>query len=227
MITQREAAAIFRNKATMFGFVADVSRYPIRRIIKDLKISIAAVKKFKLDNGMEPTKQDMVVLPCVGMKQVDRADCPTVPPSGLWWSRSVFSIPNMLFIDNISNMLGESPFSIIPWDKLRVRTNSRSNYVKGRPIATFKHTSEGMFLYILNTSLEAVSLTGIPEDFEEALNFPKCDEDPKTRCNPLELPIGADYDTLEKAIEILTKKEREGAATAQGIDLDENGRPVN
>ena len=207
-MTQRESANVLRSRMSSSGYISNSDKFPIRRVLLELKVAIATSKKRRYTRKDEASIHDIVVLPCVRLAEADKVECPGIPPSGYKWQKSVEDIPRFIQLIGVVDLLANTAIPIVTWSKAKSRLNSRFNKLKNSPIATFKSEGDKTYLYVMKSSLKAVSLSIIPEDYAEAVSFPKCGEiDQDLICNPLEIDIGADYSTLDQASELVMRNE--------------------
>lgn len=206
MIT-REAIALVRNLLSG-GSTSDDSPIPQRRILSELRTFLAVIKRRRILKKQTLGPHDIVTLPCVAMHQADKVDCPNIPSSGLVWLKSDAAIPRFLKLIDVVTLLGNTAIPIVEWGKVRTRSTSRNKALREKPVATFKTVGDEVHLYLLNTKIEACSLVFIPENYLDALLFPKCGEiNSEAKCNPLDVEIGADYTSIAEATDMLMGKE--------------------
>lgn len=219
-MTAREAIALFRSKASKSGFISDDDAFPPRRILWELKTIIAVIKRRRVTQKKRLANHDIVTLDCVELTTVDQIECPTIPPSGLQWAKSVAPLPRYIKLIDITTILGNEAITLVDWTKVRARQASRNLAIQRKPIATVKSVGDKLYLYILNTGLESVAVTMVPEDYYEAVSFPRCGElNQRIVCNPLDVEVGADLPTIAEASDIVLATEFK---SAQGKPDQEN-----
>lgn len=199
-MTNKEAVNRVRSSLSGSGFISDDSKYPPRRILASLHSGIAAIKEAHLSAGKDLGDSYIYTLGCVPMEEVDRSDFPNIPPSGYMWMKSKTAIPKYLKLIGLTDLLGNDKYDIINWDRLREHSKSRNAIVAKTPIASFRNINDTSYLYLMNTSLEAVTLTFIPNIWMEAVLFPQCDFDGQRNCDYWDIDIGASGLILEEAM---------------------------
>lgn len=136
---------------------------------------------------------------CIEMEEVDKADCPSAPPSGCTWLKSKCTIPKTLKIISVSDISGNETFAHVDWDKEKYKAKSRIKSLRSKKRYTFKDTGEGLHIYILNDCyLKLISLSAIFEDPYCAATF--CGQNKELTCNPLETPFKTDKSLLDRII---------------------------
>lgn len=224
-MTFRDAVALVRSDLSGSGFISDENTIPARRILSQLKTTLTLLKHRNLAKNILFETADIFTLDCVQMEEVDQSLCPTIPPSGYTWTRSVEAIPNFIKLMSVTDLLGRETFPVITWNRIHDSDQSRNPLLRKTKKSTFKTERGGTYLYILNSKLESVSTSFVPEDYMEAVLFPRCGEvDMKLKCNPWDIEVGASYNLIKEASTIIVSEQ----AKYLGIkpDLKNNDNPM-
>lgn len=206
MKTQREATYLIKSILSGSGFISDDSQFPSRRILSRLKAILSQLKHRNLAKGIEFQPEEIFTLDCIELTEVDRVSCPTIPPSGLTWKKSINPIPSFIKLISVTDILGSTSLPVIMWDKLTAHTKSRVKEVAKSPIATFRNFGDGTYLYAL-TPNKIISATIVPDDYAKAVLFPRCGEVDKKNCDWWDISIGAPDNLLSEAVQFLVADE--------------------
>ena len=109
-------------------------------------------------------------LPCVQLVKVPLHDCPCIVPASCTISRSVERIPRLLsslFGDSLKGVYTLNRKSISQIDMNTVEYLGGGRYTSKEPRFFFHNE----YLYVVNTNLEVVSVTGVFEDPILAVKF--------------------------------------------------------
>ena len=205
-MTAREAAYLVKSELTKEGFMSSNDKFPARRILRRLKAVLSTLKHRNLAKGIEFTPSEIFTLDCIEFEEVDRVSCPSIPPSGITWKRSVHAIPPFLKIISIDDILGNQPISIVKWNAVNSHHNSRNKLVAESPIATFKNVGDNIHLFVA-TRWDVISMTFVPDDYTQAVLFPRCGSESKKKCNLWDIEIGANSNLIEEAVKYLVAEE--------------------
>lgn len=223
MKTQQEATYLVAS-ALVGGSISDDSPFPKRRLLNKLKIVLAQLKQRNLVKGMEFTQDDLFVLDCIKLEEVDRVSCPTIPPSGLVWKKSINPIPSFIKIISVTDILANTTIPVLVWDKLTYHSKSRIKRISTSPAATFRSTNNGTYLYVLTTNT-VISATVVPMDYMDYALLPRCDESSKFICDFWDIPIGCSDTLLSEAIQFLVTDEIKTASYIKPDNIN-NSNPA-
>lgn len=222
---QREAIELYLKQITKTGFNSDDTPKTRRGVLRLIKSIIVTFKQRALnDKSISINEFDKITL-CVKLKKVDRTvDLPQISASNSTWHRSVDVLPRAIKINKITDVGGFLDIDIIEWQNVKKRENIRLESLKSKPIAALKYENNGVHLFVKLPGIkdwDSCLLEMIPEDYYQALIFPKCGEvDKKALCNPLDTPMGTSDSIIQQAIDYLTKKE------APIVDIKDNDNSV-
>lgn len=217
-MTQREAVYIVRNSLSG-GAISDDSSYPNRRLLSKLKGVLSMLKHRNLAKNMEFDNQSIFTYDCISLEELDRVSCPTIPPSGITWKRSVKPIPSFIKLFSVTDILGGTSLPVIGWDKLTAHSKSRIKSVADLPVATFRNYDDGVYLYAL-TPNSVIAATVVPTDYADAVLFERCGEQSKLKCDYWNIPIGASDNLVSEAIQFLLAEEIKVNASVKADDTN-------
>lgn len=217
MKTQREAVYLLKS-ALAGGTISDDFSIPNRRLLARLRGIINMLKHRNLDKGREFTNEDIIVLPCIELMEIEQVECP-ITPSGQLWQRSVNTIPDFIKLLSVTDVLGRTSLPIIGWDKLEAHSKSRIKAVANSPVATFRSSGKGTYIYAL-TPNKVLSATIVPSDYAEATLFPACGEVNPLKCDYWNIPIGASDNLVSEAIQFLLAEEIKVNASVKADDTN-------
>lgn len=204
----RQALGLIRSMLSGSGFISVDDRFPPRRLLTQLKTTLAVLKHRNIAAKKEFAAVDFYTLRCVELHPVDRVDYPTIPPSGLTWQKSVEPLPKFIYLKGVTDLLGQKSITIQQWDTLTSHSNARYKVVSESPIAAIRSLGDKLYLYVMKSNLEAVAVTMVPEDYAEAVLFPECGKvDQKLKCNPLDIEIGASDNLVKEAAQFILSEE--------------------
>jgi len=207
-MNQREVVALVRSVFSGSGYISSSDKSPARRVLFMIKNAISTIQKRRLDNKKDFSVHDIVALPCVRLEEADKVSCPGIPPEGTIWMKSVEAIPRFIKVIDIIDLQGNVSIPILSWTKLKSKLNSRFSKLRDSAAATFRTEADKTYLYIIKSSLRAVSMDIVPEDYAEAILFPKCGEvNKKLMCNLWDIDIGVDASTVEQAVKLISPQE--------------------
>ena len=95
MKTQREATYLLKN-ALAAGAISDDFSLSGRRLLTRLKALLTQLKHRNLSKGIDFDNESIFTYDCISLEELDRISCPTIPPSGITWKRSVKPIPSFI-----------------------------------------------------------------------------------------------------------------------------------
>lgn len=154
------------------------------------------------------SRWNIQTIPCISLQEVDRNECPCLPPSGCIWMKSIFPVPRPIYGNYISvtSVLGNKTYEYIRWESFEDILNSRFKAEREKPYHTFKNYGSELHLYILSDSdKETVTATLIPEDPLEVLAYPNCGVQTHI-CTPLDQEFVIDAEALPVIYEMMFEK---------------------
>lgn len=185
------------------GFPSQTYAYPLKLIYYYLNLFRNAVtyedKLKKSINGMDESL--LLTLPSVELRKIDIvSDIPCAPASNCFFLKSLHKLPKML--DGIPlavTTLGAEcdncdeikEFTFVRWSDFQYRLNSRLDAQKRGLYYTMKNIDSEAHLYVYCNSkykdLKSVAVSAIFKNPLDVASFPKCGEEEKYICNPLDL----------------------------------------
>ena len=218
MKTQREATYLLKN-ALAAGAISDDFSLSGRRLLTRLKALLTQLKHRNLSKGIDFDNESIFTYDCISLEELDRISCPTIPPSGITWKRSVKPIPSFIKLISVTDILGGTSLPVIGWDKLIAHSKSRIKSVADLPVATFRNYEDGVYLYAL-TPNSVIAATVVPTDYADAVLFERCGEQSKLKCDYWNIPIGASDNLVSEAIQFLLAEEIKVNASVKADDTN-------
>ena len=180
------------------GTASDDSRLSARHIYSKMKTSRSFLLKRELDkrkSAQSISEWNIQTIPCVSMVLVPPHECPCAPPVGCKILRSECPIPKPIqsnltgpYLTDVTSLDGGIIFTATTWSRKKYRNADK--YTASKP----DYFLRDEYLYItVNTDLEAICLSGIFEDPDQAELFIEectCAED----CVDPEINCQAYYD---------------------------------
>ena len=200
------------------GTASDDTRLSPRHIYSKIKTARSFLLKRELDrrkSAQSISEWNIQTIPCVSMVLVPPHECPCAPPVGCKILRSECPIPKPIqsnltgpYLTDVTSLDGSTIFTATTWSRKKYRNADK--YTANKP----DYFLRDEYLYItVNTDLEAISLSGIFEDPDEAENFIiecTCSEDcinPEVTCEPLyNRYLKMDEYLIEPLIELTMKE---------------------
>ena len=217
-LTYRDAVEQFKYMSDRSGSVSGSTFYASSRFIVDQLLLTRASELFKLTLlGENVGAGTIQTINCIEMEEVDKADCPSAPPSGCTWLKSKCVLPKTIKIVSVTDITGSETFAHVDWDKEKYKSNSRVKSLRSKRRYTFKDTGEGLHIYVLNDCyLELISLSAIFEDPYCAATF--CGQNKELSCNPLDTPFKTDKALMDRIIRTAWATLPQLKASAAGFD---------
>ena len=158
------------------GAASDDSRLSARHIYSKIKTSRSFLLKKELDrrkSAQSISEWNIQTIPCVSMVLVPPHECPCAPPVGCKILRSECPIPKPIqsnltgpYLTDVTSLDGSTVFTATTWARKKYRNADK--FTSSKP----DYFLRDEYLYLtVNTDLEAVSLSGIFEDPDEAEDF--------------------------------------------------------
>jgi len=158
------------------GTASDDTRLSARHIYSKMKTSRSFLLKRELDRRKSAesiSEWNIQTIPCVSMVLVPPHECPCAPPVGCKILRSECTIPKPIqsnltgpYLTDVTSLDGSTIFTATSWSRKKYRNADKFTASKA------DYFLRDEYLYItVNTDLEAISLSGIFEDPDEADSF--------------------------------------------------------
>ena len=158
------------------GTASDDTRLSPRHIYSKIKTTRSFLLKRELDrrkSAQSISEWNIQTIPCVSMVLVPPHECPCAPPVGCKILKSECPIPKPIqsnltgpYLTDVTSLDGSTIFTATTWSRKKYRNADKFTASKA------DYFLRDEYLYItVNTDLEAISLSGIFEDPDEADNF--------------------------------------------------------
>lgn len=229
-----DALAAFKEWAVSgTGKITDDLHISDKGIIQKLIESRAQVlsHEIHMGRGAKLSREVEQTLPCVEVEKVDRAEWPTLPPSGCTWMRTTVPLPSDILVKSVTGVVaGKSNprFDFIEWDKFQYIATARVPSSRKAKYYSLRDIGDGYYLYLYNEEfLEKLTITGIWSNPIEAAQYPRCGQiDKMALCYPKEVPFHIDRKLTNLIFETTVQVGIPKKAAAP-VDIENDDKPAN
>lgn len=198
MQTIRETIFEFRKaESGRDGWTSDDTSLSDQYIYSLLNQARARYYKQKMANNQSFNAQSVQSMNCIELVEADKAQCPSTPPSGCIWLESTCELPTFIKVRSVTNDIGSDNYSYIAWNRANNIGGSRVKSSRKAKYYTYRNTSDGVKLYILNTEfMRNASMEVIADNPLEVTEF----------CNGYSCePMDQYFHTTRAEIEVIVK----------------------
>lgn len=228
--TNRQVVQAFRLLIADKGRISDDSAVSTRHVLFNLLRYRAFMLNERFHARRPISRYNYQTIPCIGLEEVDKHECPCAPKSGCSFLKTKVTIPVPIGgFKSITSIDGGINYTYVEWDKFKYKLDSRIKGTKVAAYYTTKTSVAGTFIYVYNDiHKKFLTITSMFENPIDVQSLPTCDgvQDKCTR--PLDREFILDPELFGLVTELtITKVYRYQVQTTDGHNNDKEDQVSN